>query len=91
MGTLIYDEYIKAINCTLNDEKYTRKFQNLEEYRTTTDDTLQVIIKYYPQSKTGISSQVFNSVEGDEYYIHGPVGNGIGLDQWNSEGVNLFF
>jgi len=48
-------------------------------------------MKYYPQSKTGISSQVFNNVEGDEYYIHGPVGNGIGLDQWNSEGINLFF
>jgi len=91
MGSLIYDEYIKAFKCALNGQKYKRAYKSLRDYQKMSDDTLEIVIKFYEQAKRGISKQVFKSLKDDEYYIHGPVGTGLELNRNTSEGLNLIF
>lgn len=52
---------------------------------------MELIIKFYPQTQTGISRQVHNNVPGDQFYIHGPIGRGLELDRYNSSGINIIF
>ncbi|CAI2386298.1 unnamed protein product [Moneuplotes crassus] len=91
MSTAIYDEYLTVINATLREEEYSRKYSSIEDYAEVTEDNIELIMKLYPESKDGITRQIFNSVPSDRYYIHGPVGNGLRLDRWNSKGSNLIF
>jgi len=54
------------------------------------EDNLQLIVKYYPYSKQGISKQLFNFGENDEYFIKGSVGKGLDLGP-TSSGNHVFF
>mmetsp|Transcript_29997 Transcript_29997/g.26568 ORF Transcript_29997/g.26568 Transcript_29997/m.26568 type:complete len:209 (-) Transcript_29997:135-761(-) len=91
MGSLIYEEYLTAFETALDEFEYNRKYETLKEYRSKSDDTLEVIIKFYHESKDGISRQTFHSKKGDKFYIHGPVGPGIDLHFMNSKGLNIIF
>ena len=91
MGSLLYDEYLKVMNAALSNQRYVRSYSSYEELNQKSNDCLELVIKHYPQSQTGISTQVHNAEVGDKFYIHGPVGRGLELNINNSLGLNIIF
>jgi NAD(P)H-flavin reductase len=91
MGSYILGEYSNAFTAALSGGTYKRTYNSINDYREKADDKLELVIKYYQQSKAGISKQVHNYVQGDEFYIHGPVGKGLNFNLDNSAGINIIF
>ena len=91
MGSTFLDEYKTVFNSALNGLSYKRKFSSIKEVENLRDNFLELVIKHYPQSETGISHQVHTSAGANQFYIHGPLGKGLEFDRFNSSGINLIF
>lgn len=91
MGKNIYQEYLRVFQAALNSTDYKRKYNSVEEYKSQEDNQLELVMKFYEESKNGISRQVFNSVPADQYFIHGPIGTGFGFETNKATGLNIIF
>lgn len=70
---------------------YARTYKSYSDFNSKANDCLEIVVKHYPQSLTGMSTQVHNSIPGDQFYIHGTVGKGLQLNSKNSDGLNIIF
>lgn len=50
-----------------------------------------MVIKYYPQTKRGISAQLTHATENDKFFVNTPVGKGLDIDLRSPNGTYLLF
>jgi cytochrome b involved in lipid metabolism len=86
MWSDIYQEYISAMKAALNHGIYNRKYGSLEEYQEMASGKFEFIMKYYPDTDEGLSYQIKKSRPESEYYISGPIDQGIKING----GLNIF-
>ena len=80
---------IHSIFCLKKSNK--RKFSSIKDVEKLKDSCLELVIKHYPQSSSGISHQVHVSSGADQFFIHGPIGKGLEIDRFNSNGIHAIF
>ena len=91
MGTKIYEEYRTAFLACLDNKPYSRKYKNVEEHYKVEDNYLELIIKFYRETKTGITRQIDDATPQTEFYIDGPQGKGFNFTPENSNGTHVIF
>jgi len=77
MNTKFYDTYIDAFDSILNGTPRNLKSLNFENILDETSDEIELIMKYYPQTRKGISRQLVNATNDDYFYINAPVNKGL--------------
>lgn len=91
MGTKIYEEYRTAFMACIDDKPYSRKYNSVEEHYKDEDSFLELIIKFYKETKTGITRQIDEATNETEFYIDGPQGKGFNFTPENSDGTHVIF
>lgn len=91
MGSLIYDEYLKVFDSALVEMEYERKFNTISDFNQEERNTLEIVMKHYPMSTRGISTQVISAYDHHEFYLQGPLGAGFDYSGRNFKGTNLVF
>jgi NAD(P)H-flavin reductase len=91
IGSLIYEEYKNSFSAAVKESEYKRTYNSLSEFNKKTEETLEIITKIYPQTDKGISKQLNNAQEQDRFFIHGPIGRGLQIDKYNSNGLHIIF
>ena len=91
MGVKIYEEYRTAFLACINHKPYTRKYKSVEEHYRDEDNTLELVIKFYKETQTGITRQIDDASGSDEFYIDGPHGKGFNFTPENSDGTHVIF
>ena len=91
MGSKIYEEYRNALLTCINDKQYIRKYKSIEDHYKYEDNNLELIIKFYKETKTGITRQINDATIDTEFYIDGPQGKGFNFTQNNSNGTHVIF
>ena len=91
MGTKIYEEYRTAFLACIDDKPYSRKYNSIEEHYKEEDNTLELVIKFYKETQTGITRQIDDASSSDEFYIDGPQGKGFNFTPDNSDGTHVIF
>ena len=91
MGSKIYEEYRTALLACIDDKPYTRKYESIENHYREQDNSLELIIKFYKETKTGITRQIDDATPETEFYIDGPQGKGFNFTPENSNGTHVIF
>lgn len=91
MGSLIYDEYLKALDAALEGKQYERKYERISDFNKEDSETLELVMKHYSMSSRGISTQAISAYHFHEFYLQGPLGAGFDYTSQNLQGTNLIF
>ena len=91
MGKKIYEEYRTAFLACVDDKPYSRKYKSVEDHYQDEDNLLELTIKFYKETKTGITRQIDDATPETEFYIDGPQGKGLNLTPENSNGTHVIF
>uniref|UniRef100_A0A7S3KIP2 Cytochrome b5 heme-binding domain-containing protein n=1 Tax=Euplotes crassus TaxID=5936 RepID=A0A7S3KIP2_EUPCR len=91
MGSQIFEEYMKSFGAAIEETEYQRRFEGIADFNKEEKDILELVIKHYPKSDSGISKQVFNASHHEEFYIEGPISVDFGYTEENLEGANIIF
>ena len=91
MGSLIYEEHQKAFSAAVEETEYVRAHDSFSEFNKKVNGCLELVVKLYPESNNGVSTQMWNAANSDQFYIHGPVGKGLNIDKYNSNGLHIIF
>lgn len=85
MNSKFYARYINVFKYILGQ---TTEYSELDYYTLATDvdDHLELIVKYYHQSKNGMSSQLTHANPDDAFYISAPIGKGLDINYNNLKG-----
>ena len=83
----------------INSDRFNRSHESMAfpeinegfNKETGVSDYLEFIMKFYPQSKNGITKQLKNLQEGQEFVVNGPFGKGLDLSPGNIVGNNVIF
>lgn len=77
----IYDEYITALLSATLDTSYSRKYETTTDYLNDSSNTIELVMKMYTESMSGISNQILKSNQQEnEYKITGPYSKGLVLE-----------
>lgn len=87
----VYPQYMNVMKSILSDEPLERNYKGITQISEAWDDYLESVIKFYKQTKTGISKQLDDAKESDQFYITGPLGGGLDLSAENITGTNVMF
>ncbi|CAI2386799.1 unnamed protein product [Moneuplotes crassus] len=88
MNSEIYPVYINTIDRILGksgDEKLA--FEEISQI----SKNLQLLIKFYPQARNGLTKKLDNVQPDDEFIISKPLGSGLDLTPGNITGTNVVF
>ena len=91
MHTKVYPQYLSCFDSVLEDKEPQREFNSFQEMSEAWDNKLELVLKYYPQSKNGITKQLLNIKEDDRFFISGPLSRGYDLTEANMKGTTIVF
>ena len=89
LNSNVYDQYMDAFNYALTGKEFERKYNTIEEVSQEMDCPIEIFMKFYLKSKTGITSQVKDATEFDQFLLTGPVGKGLDMRKNNIVGTNV--
>ena len=84
-----YQQYIDAFDSVLTGKEYTRSFESIEQITNETSSSIELFMKFYLQSKNGITKKISYSTNEDRFIISGTFGKGLNLDIRNITGSNI--
>ena len=85
----IYQQYLDAFDSILTRKEFTRNFETIEQISNETSDSIELFMKFYKQSKKGITKQISEATKDDKFIISGVFGKGLNLEKNNTVGLNL--
>jgi len=91
MHTKVYPQYLSCFNSILEGSEIDYVYPTFADINEAFDDYLELVIKFYPQSKKGITKQLLNDRETDQFFISGPLSRGYDLSKDNMAGTNIIF
>jgi hypothetical protein len=91
MHTKVYPQYLSVFDSILEGIKSDLSYKSFDEMDEAYDDYLELVIKLYPQSKKGITKQLFNERDTDQFFISGPLSRGYHLNKDNMTGTTVIF
>ena len=91
MHTKVFPQYLSCFDSVLEEKQISRQFETFEDICGAWDDKLELVLKYYEQSKNGITKQLLNENKDDRFFISGPLSRGYDLSEDNMKGTTLIF
>lgn len=101
LNSSVYDKYIHIFDCIIKSEDNKRGFSQEKDTSIKSEidkievpeyaDNLELVIKFYPQSKRGITKQLLDATKDDQFFITGPVSKGFDLNEKSIVGTTLIF
>lgn len=91
MHTKVHRQYLSAFNAILDGGSVERDYKSIQDINNAWDDYLELVLKLYPQSKKGITKQLLQDRETDQFFISGPLSRGYDLSSENMAGQNVLF
>ena len=85
----IYQQYLDTFDNILTGKEFKRKFETIEQISNETSNSIEVFMKFYKQSKNGITKQISEATKDDKFTISGVFGKGFNLEKHNIVGTNL--
>ena len=91
MHTKVYPQYLSCFKAILEGSTSEREYSSFKDMDDAWDDKLELVIKYYEQSKNGITKQLLQHNKHDRYFISGPLSRGYDLSSENMSGTTVVF
>ena len=91
MSTKFYDHYLNAFKNILYGDAEAYKPMEYEQILNERDDYMEIIIKYYRQTKKGLSAQLTFAAADDQFFVNAPVGKGHDVDFNSLKGTYILF
>ena len=85
----VYKQYLDAFDNVLTGKKFERKFETIEQISNETSNSIELFMKFYTQSKNGITKQISSAAQEDRFIVSGIFGKGLNLEKQNIVGSNL--
>ena len=85
----IYKQYLDAVDSVLTGSEFKRKYETIEQIWNETSNSIELFMKFYMQSKNGITKQISRASENNQFIVSGIFGKGINFDNYNINGSNL--
>ena len=85
----IYQQYLDAFDNVLTGKEFKRKFETIEQISNESTSSIELFMKFYHQSKTGITKQISKAVEEDRFVVSGVFEKGINFEKDRIVGTNL--
>ena len=85
----IYEYYLKSFDNILQGNIEDRCIDEFEDISNETSDSIELLMKFYKQSKNGITKQISQAAIEDRFIISGVFGKGLNLEKHNIVGTNL--
>jgi len=91
MHTKVFPQYLSCFDSILEGKEAEREYKDFKEICDAWDNKLELVLKFYPQSKNGITKQLLNDNENDRFFISGPLSRGYDLTAGNMKGTTIVF
>ena len=91
MHTKVFPQYISCFDSVLEGKEISREFESFRDICDAWDDKLELVMKFYRQSKNGITKQLLSDNKEDRFFISGPLSRGYDLTKSNMKGTTLIF
>jgi len=91
MHTKVLPQYISCFDSIIDGTQAEREYPAFEDICDAWDNKLELVLKYYKQSKNGITKQLLDENKDDRYFISGPLSRGYDLTAENMKGTTLIF
>ena len=85
----IYQQYLEIFDSILAGNREFRSIDKIEDLSNETSDSIELFMKFYKQSKNGITNQISQATKEDRFIISGVFGKGLNLEKHNIVGTNL--
>ena len=85
----VYKQYLDAFDNVLTGKEFERKFETIEQISNETSNSIELFMKFYTQSKNGITKQISSAAQEDKFIVSGIFGKGLNLEKQNIVGSNL--
>ena len=90
MNSYFEQDYANLTRAITEGTTYDPRYTSVKEAENLQDNNIELIIKYYHQSKDGISNQLYTMGNDGMYFINGPVGKGLNITP-ECQGRHVFF
>ncbi|CAI2386462.1 unnamed protein product [Moneuplotes crassus] len=91
MHTKVFPQYLSCFKGVLEGSEIEREYDSFKTIDDAWDDKLELVIKYYEQSKNGITKQLLQHNREDRFFISGPLSRGYDLTSDNMSGTTVIF